>query len=404
MALPTTNLKFSNLRSLGGTNPIKFSGYYKDAVSGFASSITGIPNRGSSIRMSQFRGKQRIISTQQTKLTASDKEASDGFGFSVSISSDGNTAIVGAYAEDPDNVGNAGSAYIYTKNGTTWSQQTKLTASDKWFSDIFGSSVSISSNGNTAIVGAYQADTGSISDSGVAYIYTRNETAWTQQTKLIASDAGSGDYFGVSVSISGDGNTAIVGAYLEDPNNVGNAGSAYIYTRNDTTWTQQTKLTASDKEVADFFGRSVSISSDGNTVIVGAMGEDPGNVGDAGSVYIYTRNGTAWTQQTKLTASDKEASDFFGRSVSISSDGNTAIVGAYAEDPDNVGNAGSVYIYTRNGTAWTQQTKLTASDKGVSYYFGYSVSISSEGSTAIVGAYGEHLGVFSGAGAAYIFV
>ena len=329
--------------------------------------------------------------SQQTKLLASDGSTSDYFGWSVSMSSDGTTVIVGTYYDDNEKGTEAGSAYIYTRSGSTWTQQAKLTASDGVNIDHFGVSVSMSSDGNTAIVGAY-GDDDKGSNSGSAYIYTRSGSSWTQQAKLTASDGSSYDLFGYSVSISSDGNTAIVGAHNDDDKGT-NTGSAYIYTRSTTTWTQQAKLTASDGSVSDYFGYSVSMSSDGNTAIVGAYNDDGGR----GSAYIYTRSGSSWTQQTKLTASDGSASDKFGYSVSMSSDGTTAIVGAYYDD-----SRGSAYIYTRSGSTWTQQTKLTASDGSRDDQFGWSVSMSSDGTTAIVGAYYDD-DKGSDAGSAYIY-
>ena len=324
--------------------------------------------------------------TQQTKLLASDGSSGDYFGQSVSISSDGNTAIVGAHGDDSAR----GSAYIYTRSGTTWTQQTKLTVSNGGSNDWFGYSVSLSSDGNTAIVGSHAAD----GLRGSAYIYTRSGSTWTQQTKLVASDGSSGDYFGISVSMSSDGNTAIVGAHNDDSNR----GSAYIYTRSGSTWTQQTKLIASDGVANDYFGRSVSMSGDGNTAIVGAYGDD-----SRGSAYIYTRSGSTWTQQSKLIASDGSSNDNFGISVSMSSDGNTAIVGAYYDDNEKGTDAGSAYIYTRSGTTWTQQTKLTASDGSSSDRFGYSVSLSSDGKVAIIGSYWDD-DKGTNSGSAYFFI
>ncbi len=322
---------------------------------------------------------------QQSKLLASDGAVNDYFGISVSISSDGNTAIVGARGDD----GNRGSAYIYTRSGSTWTQQSKLVASDGASTDLFGGSVSISSDGNTAIVGAYGDD----SFRGSAYIYTRSGSTWTQQTKLVASDGATGDRFGYSVAISSDGNTAIVGAYFDDENGT-NAGSAYVYTRSGSTWAQQSKLLASDGAGNDQFGYSVAISSDGNTAIVGAVNDDSSR----GSAYIYTRSGSTWTQQSKLLASDGAGSDSFGYSVSISSDGNTAIVGAPYDDSYR----GSAYIYTRTGSTWTEQSKLVASDGAGNDRFGISVAISGDGNTAIVGAYlDDDKG--TNAGSAYIF-
>jgi hypothetical protein len=325
------------------------------------------------------------------------------FGWSIAISGDGNTAIVGAFG--------ANSAYIFTRSGTSWSEQQKIQAA----SDQFGQSVSMSDDGNTAIVGAPNDDTG-VTNAGSAYIFTRSGTTWTQQQKIQASDKQVDDYFGTSVSISSDGNTAIVGAYGEDTGATSagatSAGAAYIFTWSGTTWTQQQKIQASDKQAYDFFGFSVSISEDGNTAIVGAYGEDTGG-GDAGAAYIFTRSGTSWSEQQKIQASDKQASDQFGRSVSISDDGNTAIVGAYLEDTGateedtGVTDAGSAYIFTRSGTTWTQQRKIQASDKQAYDYFGWSVAISGDGNTTIVGAVYEDAVVgtntlFS-AGAAYIY-
>ena len=364
------------LASDGATND--YFGYSVSISSDGNTAIVGAHVDDSSRGSAYIYTRSGSTWTQQTKLLASDGTVSDYFGVSVSISSDGNTAIVGAHVDDSSR----GSAYIYTRSGSTWTQQTKLLASDGTASDNFGISVSISSDGNTAIVGAR----GDGSSRGSAYIYTRSGSTWTQQTKLIASDGSSGDYFGWSVSMSGDGNTAIVGAYRDDDYR----GSAYIYTRSGSTWTQQTKLIASDGSTSDNFGRSVSISSDGNTAIVGAYGDD-----SRGSAYIYTRSGSTWTQQTKLIASDGSSGDYFGWSVSMSSDGNTAIVGAYRDDSSR----GSAYIYTRSGSTWTQQTKLIASDGSSGGYFGWSVSMSSDGNTAIVGAYTDD----SNRGTAYIY-
>ena len=150
--------------------------------------------------------------------------------------------------------------------------------------------------------------------------------------KLLASDAESSDSFGRSVSISSNGTIAIVGAPNEDTGFT-NAGAAYIYTRSGTSWTQQAKIQALDKAAYDAFGFSVSIDSDGDTAIVGAYSEDASGITDTGSAYIFIRSGSTWTQQGKITASDKADSDYFGRSVSISGDGNTVVVGAHLEDP-----------------------------------------------------------------------
>jgi len=268
---------------------------------------------------------------EQDKLLASDGAAYDYFGVSVSI--DGDYAIVGADRDD-DNGRGFGSAYIFKRDGTSWTQQAKLLASDGAAYDFFGLSVSI--DGDYAIVGAWgDDDNGDM--SGSAYIFTRSGTAWTEEAKLLASDGAADDSFGVSVSISGD--YAVIGA----PLNVGWSGSAYIFTRSGTAWTEQAKLLASDGAADDHFGGSVSI--DGDYAIIGARYDDDNGV-DSGSAYIFTRSGTAWTEQAKLLPSDGAANDMFGSLRSVSIDGDYAIIGAPYDD-DNGVDSGSAYVFKR---------------------------------------------------------
>ena len=323
--------------------------------------------------------------TQQQKLVASDAATGAFFGHAVSISSDGSTAIVGAYGKSSS----AGAAYIFTRSGSTWTQQQTLTASDAWTNSWFGHAVSISSDGSTAIIGAYYTS----NQIGAAYVFTRSGSTWTQQAKLTASDGATRDYFGWSVSISSDGNTALVGAY-----NKPSTGAAYVFTRSGSTWTQQAKLVANDAATYDAFGVSVSLSSDGNTALVGDNGKSDGT----GAAYVFTRSGSTWTQQQKLVA-NAATYDNFGWSVSISSDGSTALIGARYADPSGLSDAGAAYVFTRSGSTWTQQAKLTASDGATNDQFGHAVSISSDGSTAIVGASYEDPSNITDAGSCYMY-
>jgi hypothetical protein len=298
--------------------------------------------------------------TQQQELTASDGASGDQFGISVSI--DGDTAIVGALGDDNF----TGSAYAFTRSGSTWTQKDKLTASDAAEGDRFGSSVSVS--GDTALVGAPQND----SNTGSAYVFVRAGELWPQQgVPLIASDGVSGDFFGTSVSVSGD--TALIGADYGD-GVVADSGSAYVFVRSGNTWTQQQELTASDGAANDRFGYSVSI--DGDAALVGAYNDD-----GAGSTYAFVRSGSTWTQQDKLTASDGASGDLFGESVSI--DGDTALVGAGGDDSFT----GSAYVFVKARTSsdWAESIKITSSDAATNEEFGNSVSIS--GSTALVGSW-----------------
>ncbi len=275
---------------------------------------------------------------QVTKLTASDASAGDYFGAAVSIS--GDYLIVGAYYDNAPAT-TSGSAYVFKRTGTGWTELTKITASDGAAGDKFGCSVSI--DGNYAIIGAWDAD-GKGTDSGCVYIFAPNEVDpnnWDEVAKLLASDGAAGDNLGVRVWISGD--YAIAGARYDDDNG-SNTGSAYIFKRepNSNNWTEQTKLLASDGAAGDIFGISVSISDD--YAIVGAYGHDD-NGSESGSAWIFKRNPDTdnWSEQVKLLASDGAAGDNFGVELCIS--GDYAIIASPSNDNENGTNAGAVYVF-----------------------------------------------------------
>jgi FG-GAP repeat protein len=271
-----------------------------------------------------------LLINKHQKLTASDAAEGDFFGVSVAVS--GDTIVVGAWDNDGGSE-NSGSAYVFVRSGVSWTEQQKLTASDAAAGDDFGGSVAI--DGDTAVVGARLNDDAGDS-SGSAYVFVRSGTTWTEQQKLTASDAAERDSFGESVAVSGD--TAVVGARWNDDAG-DSSGSAYVFVRSGTTWTEQQKLTASDAAEGDFFGISVAIS--GDTAVVGVRNDDVVGI-NSGSAYVFVRSGTIWTEQQKLTASDAAAVDRFGLDVAIS--GDTVVVGAPAND-DAGFNSGSVYIY-----------------------------------------------------------
>jgi hypothetical protein len=372
------------------------------------------------------------IWSQQAYLKASNSEAEDRFGTSIAI--DGDTVVVAARAEDSNATGvngnqndnsatDSGAVYIFTRSGTSWSQQAYLKASNMEANDRFGSSVAVS--GDTVVVGAlYESSNATGVDgnqnnnlalnSGAAYVFTRSGTTWSQQAYLKASNTEGSDWFGYSVAISGE--TLVVGATHEDSNAGGvngsqsdnsatNSGAAYVFTRSGAIWSQQAYLKASNTEASDDFGVSVAI--DGDTVVVGAQWEDSnatgvnGNQGDnlaadSGATYVFTRGGTTWSQQAYLKASNTNESDNFGASVAI--DGDTLMVGAVSEDSNatgvngnqsdnSAGSSGAAYVFTRSGTSWDQQAYLKASNTEASDYFGSSVSVS--GDTLVVGAHFE---------------
>src|SRR5215813_3155703 len=266
--------------------------------------------------------------TPQQKLTARDGAANSGFGFSVAIS--GDTVVIGAPLNDIGASRDQGSAYVFTRNGAVWTQQQKLTANDGAANDSLGGSVAIS--GDTVVVGENIDKVGATEGHGSAYVFTRNGTVWTQQQKLIADDGAEGDQFGRSVAISGD--TLAVGAPFGDIGGNFSQGSAYVFTRSGAVWTLQQKLTADDGEAGDFFGLAVALN--GDTLVVGAVNDHiGGNVGalGQGSAYVFSRSGTVWTQRQKLIADDGAADDRFGSAVAFS--GDTVVIGARLDDIDS---------------------------------------------------------------------
>lgn len=309
----------------------------------------------------------------------------DYFGYKVDI--DGDYAIVGAYGRTQlPNPLDAGIAYIYFRNNNVWELQDVLQASDGQTDDFFGKSVSIS--GDYAVVGAYGDDVGGNSNQGSAYIFVRSGTTWTQQDKVVAPDGLANDFFAYSVSLSGD--VLLAGAYGDNVGANLNQGSAYVFTRSGTAWNYQAKLTASDGATDDFFGASVSLS--GSYAIVGAYGDDIGGNPDQGSAYSFYEltNPAGWTTgqayHQKLTAADGDAGDFYGVSVSIYS--STLVIGASGDDVGVNSDQGSAYVYFRNPLApftWILPAKITAADGASSDNFG--ISVARTQGDVLVGAY-----------------
>jgi hypothetical protein len=265
-------------------------------------------------------------------------------GRSVALSADGNTALVGG----PGNGGNGG-AWVFTRSGGVWTQQgAKLVGSGGVGSTFLGTAVALSADGNTALVGG----NGDSSFAGAAWVFTRSGGVWTQQGgKLVGSGATGNAFQGAAVALSGDGNTAIVGG-LQDS---GAAGAAWVFARSGGVWTQQgSKLvgTGTTGGVAAQQGRSVALSADGNTAIVG--GNNDGT--QVGAAWVYTRSGGVWTQQgSKLVGTGFVGTSLQGFSVELSPSGNMAILGGRGDDPSGSVATGAVWVFTRSGGVWTQQ-------------------------------------------------
>lgn len=312
----------------------------------------------------------------QTTLFENIEEFIRGSWTSVSLSNDGNTLAIGQplLSGNPFDTQTTPRVHVYKRTGTSWSKQTTITSDSR---NLFGWDVSISDDGNTLAIGA--PSTNDVPDNlGSIFVYTRSVNTWSLQQKITAIGGTTTDNFGKSLCISRDSNTIVVGAdYSKIQSNIGQ-GAVYLFTRTGTTWTQQQKLTANDGVTDDYFGWDVSISSNGDTVVIGAI-NNAVDTDLVGSVYLFSKSGSTWSQQQKLVP-NVPTTTWFGYSVSIGENDNRIIVGA--PESDN----GVVYIYTKSNNIWSQPTKLLESNVTNGGEFGYSVSMSSNSNVGIIGA------------------
>ena len=438
--------------------------------------------------------------TQQAYVKASNPGQSDHFGSSVALSRDGNTMAIAAHWEasgatgvngnqNDNSVPQSGAVYVFTRTGTTWTQQAYIKASNTGKAsegtlvgdgDQFGFSLTLSGDGNTLAVGAISEDSAaqqingnqgddSAQSAGAVYVYARTGTTWAQQAYVKSANMGAGDGLGFSVALSFDGNTLAAAAFDEDgggrginpPDNTEsqNSGALYVFTRQGGTWSQQAYIKGSKGETSDGFGFATAISDDGNTIAVGSGDEacltpgidPPGCADDAppnrganiwvGAAYVFVRNGSTWSEQTFIKAPNARPYNSFGVRLDLSGDGNTLAVSAYLEDNGGRGirppmvqqfliqdmlngwrehrneaeESGAVYFYTRSGTRWTAGAWVKAANADAGDEFGSSVALSTDGHVMVVGAHGED-GAATGingnqadnsaddSGAAYVFV
>jgi len=381
--------------------------------------------------------------SQQAYIKASNTGVSDLFGDAVSLSADGNTLAVGAYSEDADTTGingtqnnnasAAGAVYLYQFSDNSWSQQAYIKASNAEAYDLFGRSVSLSEDGTTLAVGASsEASTSkgingdetnnSGSQKGAVYLFRFDGTDWVQQAYIKAAKPWRTTQFGKHVYLNGDGNTLAVGSNnnsnatgingSETNNNAANSGAVYLFRYSDDSWSQQAFIKASNTEASDIFshstGLNIALSSDGDTLAVGAYAEDSAATGiggdqsdnsasSAGAVYLYRFDGSDWAQQRYIKASNSEAEDQFGYSVSLSSDGTTLAVGANQESSaatgmhgeqsdNNSDSAGAVYLYRFTDGDWSQFAYIKASNTVTMADFGNNVALNEDGSQLAVSA------------------
>jgi len=416
---PQTGSEFGHVVSLSADgSTMAVSAYFEASA---AKGINGkeadesIPQAGA-VYVFTRRGaawtQQAYVKASNTGEAGTDGNFGDGdqFGFSISLSDDGNTLAVGANAEDSNAKGingnqednsmqSTGAAYIFVRSGTSWTQQAYVKAPNTTANVQFGYSVALSADGNTFAVSAF--DEGGVSravvngpngpfpagrnGTGAIYVYTRSGTTWALQSYLKASNAEGGDSLGVIVSISDDGNTIAGGILDEDCMSTGvnpsnacdndqkddtSVGAAVVFVRQGTQWAQQAFIKASNTGKEDWFGSRLQISGDGTTLAIAAQLEDSAAQGingkqdddsaqEAGAVYFFTRSGTSWAQKAYVKSSNDEAFDEFGSSVALSRDGRTLAVGARGEDSGAKGidgnqadnsmkEAGAVYVFTYN--------------------------------------------------------
>lgn len=312
--------------------------------------------------------------SEQQKLTVAIPTPGETFGRSVAIS--GDTIIVGAANYTNDNSSVRGSAYVFVRSGTNWSLQQRLEANDGLPGDDFGWSVGLF--GNTAVIGAVNDDdpSGKV-NVGSAYVFVRSGATWSLQQKLTAPDSGiadpnlTGDAFGSSVGIWD--NTILVGAPWHDHGGVENSGAGYVFDRVGTTWSLSAEIRPSDTLIGKAFGMASAICN--NKIVVGAYLDDICSLGlDVGSAYVFTKDGVTWNQEAKLTGSDVVSGDAFGRAVALF--GDRVVVGAFTHKTNDAVESGAAYLYQRIGSGWTEQQKLTASDVSAGQMLGFAVAIS----------------------------
>ena len=316
---------------------------------------------------------------QQAQLEGKDEVGGGHFGRSVALSADGNTALVGGPLDEED----LGAAWIFTRTGSSWSQQAELGGASEEGDPLFGRSVALSGDGNTALVG----DPGGHGEAGVAWVYTRTGSTWTRAAKLEGEHEIGAGQFGGHVALSADGSTALIAGVVDDFG----AGAAWVFSRSGESWTQQAKLTGGGGLDKSRFGRGVALSAEGSTALVGASSEDE----KAGAAWLYTRAGSSWGLPTELPLAGESGAAEVGRSVALSGEGATAIVGG----PRNNAGQGAAWVFTLTGSTWTQAAELHGGGEAGEAEFGSSVALSSDASTALVGGPEDNRGV----GAAWLF-
>jgi len=372
---------------------------------------------GNTVHIFRFDGASWSF---QVNVVPENSEFGDAYGSAIDLSADGNTLAVGAESENSSATGiggdqndnateSSGAVYVFRFDGTGWSEEAYIKASNTGENDFFGSAVALSADGDALAVGAdYEGSnaTGTNGDqfndlapySGAVYVFGFDGIEWSQRSYIKASDTQRNDFFGWSVALNADGATLAVGAL---------AGTVYVFRLNGIDWSQQDFIQGSNTEANDFFGTAIALSANGNTLVAGADWEGSNTAGvngdqdnnlasQSGAAYVFRFDGTDWSQQAYIKASNTGAGDRFGAAISLSEGGTVLAVGAYPEDSNATGidgdesdnsadGAGAAYVFHFDGQDWSQQAYVKASNTGLDR-FGVTISLSADGETLAVGA------------------
>lgn len=324
-------------------------------------------------------------------------------GKNVIFSASGDRCVVSQPNYGISGVSGAGRVIVLSRSGTTWTTEGIFNATDFSATSNFGYSVSTDDLCSRIVVGAPKQADATTYGSGVVYVFSRSGTTWTQEQRIVAADKNFSNFFGTSVDISGDGLRLIIGSPGRDSSAVRNSGGAYIYLRSGTVWNAEATLSASDRVIGDLFGTSVAISQSGTRVIVGSNRAKVAGASYSGAAYTFNRSGVTWAQQNKLTPSDVLAGAQFGSCVDMDNTGNKVVIGAPYKTVGTYGGAGCAYVLKYNGTAWIEEAKLTASDGVSNDTFGFCVSISATANKVLIGAPQKDSNYVINSGGAYIY-
>lgn len=278
-------------------------------------------DKGSNSGSAYLFVKVNGVWTQQAKVVAYDGARDDFFGYTVALSGNGLTLFVGS-TQDDDNGSACGSGYVFNRNGVDWPLQAKFVPSELLAGEMFGTAADLSYDGNVLVVGAMRC-TNSFLNEGAVYTFKRMNGSWTKVSRLLSVSPSYNANFGQCVKVTDDGLMMIVGAYRDDATK----GSAYVYTATGNLWLYRQKLVASDRLSGDNFGISVASSIDGSVILIGAHLR-AGAFAATGAAYVFKNVNGSWSEISKLTASDALKNDNFGRAVALSGNGTSGVITA----------------------------------------------------------------------------